>query len=232
MSLKRADLLLEPPHRLGPFRVDLEADHVHLQLLLVGLLEQLVPAALPVPAVVVDEVHSEQRPVRERDEGRQLADDVAGRGVPGVEHAAVHGVLDLEGRHDGARRRHLDLEPPAGGLVDRGHQQLGGVVREDAERPRGLHLPPDRRLGGGRGGRAVRAGEEGDEGNDRCVNAIADLKGTSLRMGHPSVERRPAQRRPVEVFAASEKWRESMQCGCALSIPRIDSKLRLPNRGS
>src|SRR4030095_5500177 len=56
------------------------------------------------------------------------------------------------------------------------------------------------------------------------VATIANLKGTSVRMGHPSVGRRPAVRRPVEVFAASEKWRESMQAGarcqyhcCALS---------------
>src|SRR4030095_10603348 len=45
------------------------------------------------------------------------------------------------------------------------------------------------------------------------VATIANLKGTSVRMGHPSVGRRPAVRRPVEVFAASEKWRESMQAG-------------------
>ena len=62
------------------------------------------------------------------------------------------------------------------------------------------------------------------------VNAIADLKGTSLRMGHPSVERRPAQRRPVEVFAASEKWRESMQCGCALSIPLMRAVMHARTR--
>src|SRR4029450_4139637 len=53
--VERPDLLLEPPHRLRAFRMDLEADHVHLQLLLICLLEQLVPAALPVPAVVVEQ---------------------------------------------------------------------------------------------------------------------------------------------------------------------------------
>ena len=111
--------------------MDLEADHVHLQALLIGLIEQLVPAPIPVPAVVIDEVHTEEGTVRQGDKGLQLPDDVAGRGVPGIQHAPVHRVLDLEGRDDRARRRQLQLEPPAGVLLDRLHQQLCSVLDDD-----------------------------------------------------------------------------------------------------
>ena len=191
MSVEGADLLLEPPHRLGPFRVDLEADHVHLQALLVGLVEQLVPAPLPVPAVVVDEVHAEEGTVGQGDEGLQLPDDVAGSGVPGVQHAPVHGVLDLEGRDDRASRRQLQLEPPAGVLLDRLHQQLRGVLDDGRWRPGALHLPLDRGLGRGLGlgwdGRIVRAREEGEEGDGEGERHRGP-QGDHLAHMHPSCE--------------------------------------------
>jgi hypothetical protein len=171
--LELPDLLLEPPHRLRTFRMHLEADHIHLQLLRVSLLEQLVAAAFPVPAVVVDEVHAEQRPVGQRDERGQLSEDVPGRGVPRVEDAAAHRVLDLEGRNDRARGRHVDLEPSTRGLLDRRHQQLRGVVREYPQRPSGLHLPPHRSLGA-RGGRRGLASEEPTEGDQGDKDAGSD----------------------------------------------------------
>ena len=202
------DLLLEPPHRLRTFRMDLEADHVHLQLLLIGLLEQLVPAAFPVPAVVVDEVHPEERPVGQGDERGQLPDDVPGRGVPRVEDPAAHRVLDLEGRNDRPRGRHLDLEPPAGGLLDRRHQQLGGVVGEYAERPGGLHLPPIGAWAVAGVGVLYQPATKARMPT-RIASAIADFTDTSLRIG-PS---------PVRVRNV-ERWRDSSEGRRGLSMPK------------
>ena len=186
-----ADFFLEPPHRLGPFGVDLEADHVHLQALLVGLVEEIMAASLPVPPVVVDEVHAEEGTVRQGDECLQFADDVARRGVSGVQHAPAHRVLDLEGRHDRAGRRQLYLEPPAGGLLDCLHQQFRSVLDDRRRRPGALHLPLDRGLGLGLSlgwnGRIVRAGVEGEEGDDERERHRKP-QGDHLAHIHPSCE--------------------------------------------
>ena len=74
--------------------------------------QQLMAAAFPVPPEVIDEVHTEHRAVRQRNEGGELSDDVARGRVPGVDHALVDSLLDLEGRDNGARGQQLQLQPP------------------------------------------------------------------------------------------------------------------------
>ncbi len=96
------------------------------------------------------------------DEGLQLPDDVPGGGVPCIQHTPVHGILDLEGRNDGTGGRQVQLEPPAGVLLDRLHQQLRCVLDDGGWRPGALHLPHDRGLGR-RDGTAVCSEEVGDE---------------------------------------------------------------------
>ena len=100
----------------------LEADHVHF-IAAVRLPEALVPATLPVPAVVVDEVHAERGPWS-GDEGRQLPDDVPGVVCPASMTPRLTASWDSKGRNDGPRGRHVDLEPSTGGLLDRRDHSL------------------------------------------------------------------------------------------------------------
>src|SRR5690606_20496432 len=117
------DRLREPAESLRIVGRNWEGDEIQLEHVAIELFEELHPAAVVVPAEIVDAVHSEDRTVRERDAGQALAENVAERRHPDVENAARRGIEHLEGRDDGAAGQNLDLEAAARHL-------LGGFAPE------------------------------------------------------------------------------------------------------
>src|SRR5205823_1649664 len=98
-------------------------------------------------------VHAEWagRGCREQRRRLVLADPVVGDAVPAVDHLLVRGVENLERGHDLAGGERLDLDLPAGELVDPLGEHLEVVLQREAGRPGRLELVVLRRRLLGRG---------------------------------------------------------------------------------
>ena len=111
----------------------------------IELLVQRVAAALVQPGHVRQLVHAGAaagRGVGEQAGGRVLARPVVRPGIAAVDHALVHRVDDLEGRHHRAVGQHLHLQPAVGHLVDAVGHALHQVEIDARAGHRGLDLQP------------------------------------------------------------------------------------------
>ena len=140
--VEAGDRLLEPAETLRVVGGHREAHEVHLQDVAVELLQESHAAAIVVPGPVVHPVHAEQRPVRQRNAGEALAEDVPEGRRAHVQDPTGHAVEDLERRDHRARRQGLDLHPAAGHLLHRlgplheqqvevGRRRVRGLARQD-----------------------------------------------------------------------------------------------------
>ena len=96
--------------------------------LLAELVDQLLPAAVIEPGVLLARVEAERRRAEQRP-GRILADVVVERGVAHLDRAVLHRVERLQRRHDLAGGKDLDLELVVGRLRDVFGERLASAVQ-------------------------------------------------------------------------------------------------------
>ena len=137
------DLLLEPAERLRRHRHAEEADQVPLEDILDKLPVELLAAALVDPGENFRGVGAEHRAGAEQRRRLVLAVPVGGDQMPGIEHALVDRVLDLERLHHRAGVQVLDLQTAAGHVVDPLHVFQRHFVEDVGRAPGALHLEGD-----------------------------------------------------------------------------------------
>ena len=165
--LDRLDLVLEPAERLRHHRAAEERHDVQLQVF-EQLRVQLVAAAVVHPAQHHPRVHAQRRAGAEQAERLGLAEPVARHAQRGIQHALVDAVDHVEDADHGAGGQHVDLDPPAGHLVQLLRQVQGLLVEHARGALERLQLEVDDLPGldrgrrrwsssrGCRGGRAAR----------------------------------------------------------------------------
>jgi len=147
----RLDFLAKPAAHLGPGIARRNGVNV------VGLHEftdELQAAALVQPGILLACVET-KRQDRVEDEGWILADVEIGQGVAAFDRSVLHRVHHLQGRHDLAGSKWLDLELPVGRLGDTlGDLRTAAVKRIEALGIAGGQSPvdPGVRLGDRRSG--------------------------------------------------------------------------------
>src|SRR5664280_1069383 len=134
------DLLAEPAAHLA---AGIAREQSNLIVLLVKLVEHFLAATQREPALVQTRVRAKCHRSAEG-EGRILAEIVVGGGVTALDCAILHGVNDLQGGHDFAACKNLDLELIISRRCDGlGHCFGSAEQRIERLRPTASHAPFD-----------------------------------------------------------------------------------------
>ena len=133
----RVDLLAVPAAHL---HADIAAPERHDVVLPEHLAQQLEPAAVVQPGVLLARVEAEGE-ARIEGEGRVLADEERGQRVAALDGAGLHRVEHLQRRHDLAGGDGADGERPRSARRRAGRRLRRAVHRVQALRPAGLQAP-------------------------------------------------------------------------------------------
>ena len=203
------DFLLEPAERLGRHRKVEQAVEIELEDVVDQLPVQRLPAARVEPGQHAVRVPAERRRAAEQRRGLVLAIPGVADAVTAIENSGMHGVLHLKGRHDRARRQHIEFQPPAGHLLDLLGVVDGELVENVPRRPCRLESP-DRRLRA----RHLRHRHDRGAGGPAATRRRATVAAPVIRLAMPIYIASPRRRKICAV--AAQNGPESRRPACTV----------------